>query len=127
MISFFVLASWFDRLQVNGHSLERMKDVSSAAKMLNELKDQSDALAAPGGVPVSSSTPPAAGATHLELILSRGAAARPPGNNGNAPRAENVDKKQPLRGPQKCECLRDCQWFAQLYMYTYLPNTQPRG
>ena len=95
---------------MNGHSLERMKDVSSAAKMLNELKDQSDALAAPG-VPVSSSTS-AAGATHLELILSRGAAAKLPGNNGNASRAENVEKKQLLREPQKCECGSEFHIFA---------------
>ena len=78
---------------MNGHSLERMKDVSSAAKMLNELKDQSES-STPGS-PVSSST--ASGATQLVLILSRGAALqaeKPPENNGNASRAENVEKKQ---------------------------------
>ena len=83
---------------MNGHSLERMKDVSSAAKMLNELKDQSES-STPGS-PVSSST--ASGATQLVLILSRGAALqaeKPPENNGNASRAENVETKQ----LQNCE------------------------
>ena len=90
---------------MNGHSLERMKDVSSAAKMLNELKDQSDA-SAPGSVPLSSSA--AEGATQLVLILSRGAAVPaegPPGNDGNASRAENVETKQLPRELQKCECI----------------------
>ena len=83
---------------MNGHSLDRMKDVSSAAKMLNELKDQSES-SVPGS-PVSSST--ASGATQLVLILSRGAALqaeKPPENNGNASRAENVETKQ----LQNCE------------------------
>ena len=83
---------------MNGHSLDRMKDVSSAAKMLNELKDQSES-STPGS-PVSSST--ASGATQLVLILSRGAALqaeKPPENNGNASRAENVETKQ----LQNCE------------------------
>ena len=85
---------------MNGHSLDRMKDVSSAAKMLNELKDQSDTSSVPGS-PVSSSTE--AGATQLVLILSRGAAdhaEKPPGNSGNASRAE---KKEAESLPQKGE------------------------
>ena len=87
---------------MNGHSLERMKDVSSAAKMLNELKDQSES-SAPGS-PVSSST--AAGATQLVLILSRGAAdqgEKPSENNGKASRAENGETKQLPREQHNCE------------------------
>ena len=87
---------------MNGHSLDRMKDVSSAAKMLNELKDQSES-SAPGS-PVSSST--AAGATQLVLILSRGAAVppeKPHENNGSASRAENGETKQLPRELQNCE------------------------
>ena len=92
------------RPQVNGHSLERMKDVSSAAKMLNELKDQSDTSSVPGS-PVSSSNAET-GATQLVLILSRGAAdhaGKKLGDNGNASRKDDEEMKQLPPELQKCE------------------------
>ena len=92
------------RPQVNGHSLERMKDVSSAAKMLNELKDQSDTSSVPGS-PVSSSNAET-GATQLVLILSRGAAdhaGKKLADNGNASRKDDEEMKQLPPELQKCE------------------------
>ena len=92
---------------MNGHSLDRMKDVSSAAKMLNELKDQSDASAPGVSVTSSSSTAAAAavGTTQLVLVLSRPAEGSL-GNEGIAAlHGQHAGTKQLPVELHKCKCM----------------------